>query len=79
MAVAAKEGSEDLATLDDALNRLAAMDPRQGQIVELRYLYAYPGGSLFQPVFLGLRDDITAEGCTLNQLKLKSAESDTDG
>lgn len=36
VAVAAKEGSEDLATLDDALNRLAAMDPRQGQIVELR-------------------------------------------
>lgn len=34
--IAAKERSEDLLALDDALSRLTAIDPRQGQIVELR-------------------------------------------
>lgn len=42
-------------------------------ICEVRYLYAYPGGSLFQPVYLGPRDDVTREECTLSQLKLKAA------
>ena len=32
--------------------------PKAGSVVEVRYLYAYPGGSLFQPVCLGQRDDI---------------------
>ncbi|MEW5975943.1 MAG: sigma-70 family RNA polymerase sigma factor [Acidobacteriota bacterium] len=30
-------GQVDLVDLDDALNRLSALDPQQGQIVELRY------------------------------------------
>src|SRR2546429_6466433 len=34
--IAAKEGPEELVALDDALSRLAALDPRQGRIVELR-------------------------------------------
>ncbi|TMQ54829.1 MAG: sigma-70 family RNA polymerase sigma factor [Candidatus Eisenbacteria bacterium] len=34
--LAAEERAEDLVALDDALNRLAAMDPRQGRVVELR-------------------------------------------
>ena len=29
--------------------------PAAGAIVEIRYLYAYPGGSLYQPVYLGVR------------------------
>jgi RNA polymerase sigma factor (TIGR02999 family) len=32
-----KEASLDLLALDDAMNRLAALDPRQCQIVELRF------------------------------------------
>jgi bifunctional non-homologous end joining protein LigD len=54
--------------------------PPAGEIVEVRYLYAYPGGCLYQPVFLGVRDDIAAEFCTLNQLKFKPADNtgDTD-
>jgi hypothetical protein len=32
--------------------------PAVNQIVEVRYLYAYPGGSLYQPVYLGKRDDV---------------------
>lgn len=47
--------------------------PPPGQIVEVRYLYAYPGGSLFQPVYLGARDDVAREECVLSQLKLKAA------
>ena len=31
------EHSEDLLRLDEALNRLTKLDPRQGQIVELRF------------------------------------------
>ena len=46
--------------------------PKVGSIVEVRYLYAYPGGSLFQPVCLGVRDDISTDACTVNQLKFKS-------
>jgi bifunctional non-homologous end joining protein LigD len=45
--------------------------PVMGAIVECRYLYAFTGGSIFQPVYLGQRDDIPAEECTLNQLKFK--------
>jgi bifunctional non-homologous end joining protein LigD len=43
--------------------------PPVGSIVEIRYLYAYEGGSLFQPVFLGVRDDTDVD--TLAQLKYK--------
>ena len=48
--------------------------PRLGAIVEVRYLYAFRGGSLFQPVYLGVRDDIRAEECQVNQLKFKEDE-----
>lgn len=46
--------------------------PQVGDVAEIRYLYAMPGsGSLFQPVFLGTRDDIEAEECTHDQLKFR--------
>lgn len=45
--------------------------PTPGTIVEVRYLYYFPGGSLFQPVLLGERDDMAIEDCTLSQLKEK--------
>jgi bifunctional non-homologous end joining protein LigD len=46
--------------------------PRAGSIVEVRYLYAMPGSNaLFQPVCLGIRDDLSPEDCALNQLKYK--------
>jgi len=51
---------------------LAALAP--GDVVEIRYLYAYKGGSLYQPVFLGQgrRLDIDPEECTLDQLIFKA-------
>jgi bifunctional non-homologous end joining protein LigD len=32
--------------------------PEEDALVEVRYLYAYPGGSLYQPVYLGEREDL---------------------
>lgn len=52
--------------------------PTAGSVVEVRYLYAYPGGSLFQPVCLGHRDDIEPAACTLGQLKYKAAGEDEE-
>ena len=47
--------------------------PAVGAVVEVRYLYALPGGSLYQPVYLGVRDDIEAQECIVGQLKFKAA------
>jgi bifunctional non-homologous end joining protein LigD len=49
--------------------------PKAGSVLEVRYLYcAGPGGSLYQPVCLGVRDDVGPEGCTITQLKYKNEE-----
>jgi bifunctional non-homologous end joining protein LigD len=53
--------------------------PAPGAIVEVRYLYAYPGGSLFQPVYRGERADQTVEACGTAQLKYKAAHRDGAG
>ncbi len=45
--------------------------PQSGTLVEVRYLYAYKGGSLYQATYLGERDDIEKDACTLEQLKYK--------
>lgn len=47
--------------------------PQEGTLVDVRYLYAYPGGSLFQPTFLGVRGDLSEEDCTVDRLKYKRA------
>jgi len=49
--------------------------PPDGAIAEVRYLYAMPeSGALFQPVYLGERDDIAAVECTRDQLKFRREE-----
>ena len=45
--------------------------PPVGALVEVRYLYAYKGGSLYQPAYLGERDDLDETDCDLGQLKYK--------
>jgi len=46
--------------------------PQMGTVAEIRYLYAHQqSGSVYQPVYLGPRDDIPAEDCTIDQLKFK--------
>ena len=47
--------------------------PPKGSVVDVRYLYAYPGGAtLCQPVYLAPRPDLTPEDCILSQLKFKT-------
>ena len=46
--------------------------PKCGDVLEIRYLYAFQeSGSLYQPVYLGRRDDIPPGECTVDQLKYK--------
>jgi len=48
--------------------------PAPNQIVECRYLYAFPeSGHLYQPTYLGQREDLSADDCTVDQLKYKPA------
>jgi bifunctional non-homologous end joining protein LigD len=45
--------------------------PEVGALVEVRYLYAEPGGAMFQPLLKGIRTDITEEAAQMIQLKYK--------
>ncbi|HKQ88632.1 MAG TPA: hypothetical protein VJS43_17880 [Candidatus Acidoferrales bacterium] len=50
--------------------------PKEGEIVEVRYLYCHPGpdGKLIQAKCFGhVRHDVEQSECSVNQLKLKSA------
>lgn len=53
-----------------------AQTPAQGDVVEVRYLYAHQGGSLYQPVYLGVRDDIERVECVVAQLKYKASAAE---
>ncbi len=48
--------------------------PPVGALIEVRYLYAYPGGALYQPIYCGERDDKT-EPDTIKSLKFKSKDT----
>ena len=50
--------------------------PQAGDVAEIRYLYGIPGGSLFQPVYLGLRDDVEPAECLVSQITYKRGEAD---
>lgn len=49
--------------------------PKIGAIVEVKYLYAYVGGSLFQPQYKGERSDQGLDACVVEQLKFKPEEA----
>jgi len=47
--------------------------PKVGAVVEVRYLYAYRESlALYQPVYLGPRDDVDPGECLVSQLKFKA-------
>lgn len=53
--------------------------PADGSIVEVRYLYCWPGaeGRIYQPVYFGtVRDDVRAEDCTVQQLKMRQEDEE---
>ena len=51
--------------------------PAVGAVLDVRYLYAYrESGCLYQPTFLGVRQDVEAHECVASQLKFKSGDED---
>jgi bifunctional non-homologous end joining protein LigD len=53
--------------------------PAVGEVVEIRYLYAFKeSGSVYQPIYLGKREDLSKEECTVNQLKFKSNQEEEE-
>ena len=51
--------------------------PAVGEVVECRYLYAHKeSNALYQPVYLGPRQDIGQHECVLSQLKYKGQEEE---
>jgi bifunctional non-homologous end joining protein LigD len=51
--------------------------PAPSWIVECRYLYAFPeSGVIYQPTYLGAREDLTAADCTVDQLKFKNGSEE---
>ena len=51
--------------------------PSVGQTVEIRYLYGFrESGVLFQPVYLGPRDDVDSSECLTSQLKFKPEDEE---
>ena len=53
--------------------------PAVGAVVEIRYLYSYPNGSLFQPVYLGERNDVDVAECVVSQLKFRATKMSSHG
>ena len=52
--------------------------PAAGDIVEVEYLYAYKGGSIYQPVYRGKRTDLDISACVTGQLKYKPESREDD-
>lgn len=58
-----------------------AQMPEPGTFADVRYLYAYDGGSVYQPVWKGARTGVMPEDCAVSKLKMKAAPvlEDEDG
>lgn len=53
--------------------------PKAGDYVEIEYLYAFPEGSLFQPIVgNGARKDVDDGDCLISQLKYKQGSKEDD-
>jgi bifunctional non-homologous end joining protein LigD len=53
--------------------------PRINDIIEVRYLNAFPESNvLFQPVFIGPRDDLVDYDCSFEQLKFKAPNEEDE-
>jgi bifunctional non-homologous end joining protein LigD len=52
--------------------------PNVSDLVDVEYLYAYLGGSLFQPIYRGKRTDLDVSACKISQLKYKPEGRDDE-
>lgn len=50
--------------------------PAVGDLIEVRYLYAFKGGSIFQPVYLGQRNDLDIDDAHTGQLIYKADDEE---
>lgn len=50
--------------------------PPIGDLIEVRYLYAFKGGSIFQPVYLGKRNDLYIDDANVTQLIYKADDEE---
>ena len=50
--------------------------PAVGNLIDVKYLYAFEGGSLFQPTFKGVRTDLEPTAANVTQLIFKAANLD---
>lgn len=50
--------------------------PAVGDVVEVRYLYAYMGGAVFQPTYKDKRTDVDVEECLMSQIKYKAGQEE---
>lgn len=50
--------------------------PKIGTLVEVRYLYAYKGGAVYQPTYLGPRTDLDLKDASLKQIVYKQGETE---
>ena len=64
-----KEKKVALGNVSIAPNKLI---PQAGAIIEVRYLYAFLNGSLYQPIYLRERTDVEITDCYITQLKYKA-------
>jgi bifunctional non-homologous end joining protein LigD len=77
-----QKASVDLALFDDndrlievgsVKIRNASFDGiKEGTILEVRYMYAFPSHQIYQPRMLRVRDDLQLKSCLLSQLKYKA-------
>ena len=52
--------------------------PEEDDVIEVRYLYAYPNGALYQPVYQGKRSDKDLKECLVSQLKYKAGTEEEE-
>lgn len=52
--------------------------PEDGKLVDVKYLYAFEGGDLFQPTFKGVRSDLKREDALLSRLSFKAEHVDVE-
>lgn len=52
--------------------------PHIDDLVDINYLHAYKGGSIYQPIYKGVRDDIDRAECTLARLQYKAGTTEEE-
>jgi len=52
-----------------------AIMPIRGQVVEIKYRHASNANKLIEPVYLGIRNDVALNNCSINQLKKLTIEN----